>query len=136
MMKAISAVEKNLVKENNMQVEVEYSPMARFIKFLIKIYFLPLDYDSKSGLVSFKIWSINFLFHALFYLVPFVAINVTMFSILIPIADELKTLNSTSVELISLFSSFIVHFSLLFPIILRFKIQTHKKLKLNMPQPI
>ena len=132
---AISAVEKQLVKQNNMQLEMECSPMARCIKFLIKIYFLPLDSDSKSGLVSFKIWSINFLFHALFYLVPFVAI-VTMFSILIPIADELKTLNSTSVELISLFSSFIVHFSLLFPIILRFKIQTHKKLKLNMPQPI
>ena len=121
---AISAVEKQLVKQNNMQLEMECSPMARCIKFLIKIYFLPLDSDSKSGLVSFKIWSINFLFHALFYLVPFVAINVTMFSILIPIADELKTLNSTSVELISLFSSFI------------FKIQTHKKLKLNMPQPI
>ena len=132
---AISAVEKQRVKQNNMQLEMECSPMARCIKFLIKIYFLPLDSDSKSGLVSFKIWSINFLFHALFYLVPFVAI-VTMFSILIPIADELKTLNSTSVELISLFSSFIVHFSLLFPIILRFKIQTHKKLKLNMPQPI
>ena len=100
---AISAVEKQLVKQNNMQLEMECSPMARCIKFLIKIYFLPLDSDSKSGLVSFKIWSINFLFHALFYLVPFVAI-VTMFSILIPIADELKTLNSTSVELISLFS--------------------------------
>ena len=60
---------------DKIMVKKDVSTTARFLRFMVKIFLLPLTVDKQKNEVRFKVWSKPLIFHVIIYWVPFLAIG-------------------------------------------------------------
>ena len=104
--------DKNETKKDN-------SKTTRFLRFLIKIFLIPITIDPVKNEMNFRFWSKPTILHIVLYWIPFFAIEV--YSLYLAnvsgLTDHIDSTSST-IEMYSKWMSYIIQLAMFFPLMI------------------